>query len=377
MNRPNDAYVTFASQVSFLELGDEEFGPALIDTSKFVEEITILASKSDWIPGSLAEFVTSHPGSFKVLEAVLQQQRFTDPQLIHFFFDVVKMNSTNLDAVYQYAVMNIDHDNKLRQECDRALRNLDAGTTIAALQAADNEDSRKLLVAAFKIAVNNYASKIPGKADLLRLRVSEPVFKDTSYRFSDYLIHRLKLNDVLGAANLGELLRSKRTPIDTKSRHGKYAKQRAIEILERSGFVNIDPLLGMTRTLTKDITAQIGGSLPVGRLFCTERYVEGVMKPKENKPKRFDVIVFSGSRPRHLFEINFYTTSGSKIGINEGEYTDLKNAIDSVGGFEFHWITDGNYWLSSGGRDRYLRLRSQFRNIYNLNEFGTSLSKFL
>ena len=376
MNRPNDAYVTFASQVSFLELGDEEFGSALIDTIEFAEEIKILASKSDWIPGSLAEFVTSHPGSFKVLEAVLQQQRFTDPQLIHFFFDVVKMNSTNLDAVYQYAIMNIDHDHNLRQECEKALKSLDAGATIAGAQAADNEDSRRLLVAAFKIAVNNYAWKIPDKAALLRHRVSEPVFKDTSYRFSDYLIHRLRLNDILNAANLNELLRSKRAPIDTKSRHGRYAKQRVVQVLENGGFVNIDPLLGMNNTLKNDVTAQLGGNLPVGRLFCTERYVEGVVKPKENKPKRFDVIIFSGSRPKHLLEINFYTTSGSKIGINEGEYVDLKNAIDGLGGFEFHWITDGNYWLSSGGRDRYLRLLSQFRNIHNLNEFEANLSKF-
>ena len=111
-------------------------------------------------------------------------------------------------------------------------------------------------------------------------------------------------------------------------------------------------------------------------LFCTERYVEDVMKPKEKKPKKFDVIIISGARPKHLFEINFYTTAGTKIGINEGEYVDMSRAIGSMGDYQFHWITDGNYWLSPGGRGQFMRLSPQFGSIYNINTFEASLARF-
>lgn len=378
MNDPSDEYVAFAANVSFLELDREEFGSALIDTGKYAEEIAILGSRSDWAPESLSEFIRLHPGSFKVLEAVLQQQKFTHAQLIHFFFDVVKLNSSNIDSIFQYALLNIDHDRALLGQCEKALKGLAPNMSLSDLRKSNAEEHRRKIVAAFKIAVTKYAEKIPKNSEVLRLRVSDPVFKESSYRLSDYLIHRLRLNELLGCTDLQALLKAKRAPLDTKGLHGDYAKRRVIKVLERNGFVNIDTVLsekGLT-VLNSDLHGQLGDKLPQGKLFCTERYVEGVVKPKEKKLKKFDVIVFSGTKPKHLFEINFYTTAGTKIGINEGEYVDLKEEIAKAMEYEFHWITDGNYWLSPGGRERFVRLSSQFGSIYNINTFEASLGRF-
>lgn len=88
------------------------------------------------------------------------------------------------------------------------------------------------------------------------------------------------------------------------------------------------------------------------------------------------MIILSGARPKHLFEINFYTTAGTKIGINEGEYVDMSKAIGGMGDYQFHWITDGNYWLSPGGREKFVRLSPQFGSIYNINTFEASLARF-
>ena len=378
MNALSNEYVAFAANISFLELGREEFGSALIDPSKYDEEIRILGSRSDWAPESLSEFIKLHPGSFKVLEAVLQQQRFTPAQLIHFFFDVVKMNSTNIDSIYQYALLNVDHDRGLLRQCEKSLKELTTEISLAELRRSDREEHRRMVVAVFKMAVSKHAEKIPDNPEMLRLRVSDPVFKESSYRLSDYVIHRLRLNDLLECTDLPALLKSKRAPRDNKGMHGDYAKRKIVEVLERNGFVNIDTILNQkgSKTLKGDIGVQLGGDLPRGKLFCTERYVEGIVKPKEMKPKKFDVIILSGTKPRHLFEVNFYTTTGTKIGINEGEYVDMSQAIGKMKDYEFHWITDGNYWLSPGGRERFVRLSSQFGSIYNINTFESSLDRF-
>lgn len=100
------------------------------------------------------------------------------------------------------------------------------------------------------------------------------------------------------------------------------------------------------------------------------------MKPKEKTPKKFDVVILAGTKPKHLIEVNFYTTAGTKIGINEGEYVDMSKAIGGMGDFQFHWITDGNYWLSSGGRKQFVRLSPQFGSVYNINTFEASLAGF-
>jgi len=379
MDDLNKEYVAFAANISFLEFGQEEFGSALIDPSKYDEEIKILGSRSNWVPEDLSEVIRHHPRTFDVLEAVLQQQNFTHAQLIHFFFDVVKMNSPNIDSIYQYAILNLDHDLHLLRQCENALKGIAPEMQLSQLRRSDADEDRRTVVAVFKMAVSKHTEKITKNPDMLRLRVSDPVFKESSYRLSDYVIHQLRLNDFLESTRLPVLLKSKCAPRDSKGMHGDYGKKKVIGVLERNGFVNIDAILDgkIVRTLNSDLARQLGGPLPPGRLFCTEKYVEGVLKPKERKPKKFDVIILSGARPKHLFEINFYTTAGTKIGINEGEYVDMSKAIGSMGDFQFHWITDGNYWLSPGGREKFARLVPQFGSIYNINTFEASLAKFV
>ncbi len=75
--------------------------------------------------------------------------------------------------------------------------------------------------------------------------------------------------------------------------------------------------------------------------------------------------------------MNFYSTSGTKIGINQGEYVDLNNFMQkNFSDFEFYWITDGNYWLMTDGKNRYLNLLRYFDKIFNINTFEEHLKDF-
>ncbi len=100
--------------------------------------------------------------------------------------------------------------------------------------------------------------------------------------------------------------------------------------------------------------------------------------------------------------MNFYSTEGTKISINEGEYIDLNTFIkDKFKDLEFYritdgnywltsdgnywltsdgnywltsdgnyWLTsDGNYWLTSDGRNPFLNLLQYFNKVFNINTF--------
>ena len=195
-----------------------------------------------------------------------------------------------------------------------------------------------------------------------------------------FLLNNLKLNETLDTINIEKYLRNKRIPLDTKSLHGNYPKIKIGKILESNGYKNIDYLLNNAgiKTLKHDLQEQINDpAIKNSKIFCTERYIDKIIKIKDNKLKKFDLIIFDDSKPKHLFEINFYSTEGTKIGINQNEYIDLNNYIKKkFRNFTFYWITDGNYWLTTQGKVRFLNLLKHFDKIFNINIFAENVSNF-
>jgi hypothetical protein len=313
-----------------------------------------------------------------VFEALFREQRFSNAQLAHFFFDVDRLNSPTLDSVFEYAVLNIRNDRDLLGLCEKNLTVLRPGSSMERLLKNQSDDIKRLVVASFKTAISDYVAVIPDEFAILKRRICVPEFSDSSIRLSNYLLSRLKLNQFLESVNVEEYLKFKRRTKDIKGLHGKFGREKVLRVLDKNGFECIDKLLkdADVTVLQNDLRKQLGKDLPPGKLYCTEKQVEGVAKLKEGKLKKFDVILLSGNHPRHLFEVNFYTTSGTKIGINENEYVDLFEAISKSGEYKFHWITDGTYWLSGDGKQRYLRLLKRFGNVYNINSFARSLDKF-
>src|SRR5207244_6278351 len=77
--------------------------------------INTLGSQTDWNIDTLTDFVIANPKSFKVIEGICQLQRFTDAQMTHFVFDIKKMNLPDMEANYEYAVINLKND----PECEK------------------------------------------------------------------------------------------------------------------------------------------------------------------------------------------------------------------------------------------------------------------
>ena len=377
MKNPEDIYIDFASKISFLEFIQDEFRNANIPIEKLKKEVSLLTSKKQWNINDLSDYIKNNPCSVIIFQEIFQLLRFTNAQLIHFVFDVAKLNSLNIEAIYEYMILNLKHDIEFREICmDTIKQGLQYDDFITNIEQYD----KKYLIAIFKFAISKYIDRIAKEINVLEARITKNEFEDFSIRFSNYLLNNLRLNETLITINIEKFLENKRIPIDTKSLHGNYPKIKMLKTLENNSYVNINSMLDKNRVqiLKHDLKQQID-TLPIKtrKIFCTERYIEGIIKPKDNKPKKFDLVIFNNYKPKYLFEVNFYSTEGTKIGINQNEYIDLNNYIKKkFSNFEFCWITDGNYWLTSQGKERFLNLLKHFDKILNINLFAENIDNF-
>lgn len=377
MSNPEEVYINFASKVSFLEFIQDEFKYSDVPVEELKQEISLLESRSQWNINDLSEYIKKYPRSFIIFQNIFQLLRFTNAQLIHFVFDIVKLNSLNINAIYEYMILNLKHDLEFRKIYLKTInQKLEYNNFITYI----NQYDKKYLIAIFKFTISKYIDKILKNFGILEARITKSEFEDFSIRFSNYLLNNLKLNETLDTINIEKYLRNKRMPLDTKSLHGNYPKIKIGKILESNGYKNIDYLLNNAgiKTLKHDLQEQINDpAIKNSKIFCTERYIDRIIKIKDNKLKKFDLIIFDDSKPKYLFEINFYSTEGTKIGINQNEYIDLNNYIKkNFGNFKFYWITDGNYWLTTQGKGRFLNLLKHFDKIFNINIFAENISNF-
>jgi hypothetical protein len=377
MPSPEEVYIDFTSKVSFLEFIQDEFKYTKVPVEELKQEISLLEARSQWNINDLSEYIKKYPRSFIIFQNIFQLFRFTNAQLIHFVFDIVKLNSLNIDAIYEYMILNLKHDLEFRKIYLKTInQKLEYNNFITYI----NQYDKKYLIAIFKFTISKYIDKILQDFGILEARIAKSEFEDFSIRFSNYLLNNLKLNETLDTINIEKYLRNKRMPLDTKSLHGNYPKIKIGKILESNGYKNIDYLLNNAgiKTLKHDLQEQIKDTaIKNSKMFCTERYIDKIIKIRDNKLKKFDLIIFDDSKPRYLFEINFYSTEGTKIGINQNEYIDLNNYIKkNFGNFKFYWITDGNYWLTTQGRVRFLNLLNHFDKIFNINIFAKNINNF-
>lgn len=377
MNSDEKQYIAFASRISFLEFIQEEFRDANIPVDELGDEIDVLSSKKQWNIADLSEYIRQYPRSFTIFQEIFQLLRFTNAQIIHFLFDIEKLNTRNQDATLEYMVLNLKYDNEFRG-C--YLKEYNPKITYEMLMNKIDAHDIPYLIAIFKCSVTKYIKKVAQNPALFEKRISKKEFEDCTIRFAHYLLKNLMLNNTLESINLKTFLKYKRIPLDTKGLHGNFTKIKICKILEDNDFQNIDDILNRKgiKTLSSDLRDQLDiQMISAKKVFCTERYIKGVIKPKDETPKKFDIVILRDFKPTYVFEMNFYSTEGTKIGINQGEYIDLNNHIkEKFPGLKFYWITDGNYWLSPDGKKRYKRLLNYFEKILNINTFQDQIASF-
>lgn len=370
-----DRYLEFASSLSFFEFIQEEFYNPHFDISKYKDEITLLNNLKSISKQELKELIEKSPKIFDILEQVFQLYRFTNTQLINFLFDIETLNSTDENKIIDYLISNLKVDQHFKAVFVKYLKKNN-------LELKSEEDIKSfdpdLVIKLFKEAVVYYIETASKKREWTYYRLQN--YENSRERLAHYLINNLKLNEMLESVNLDSYLRNKRIPKDTKSIHGKFGTIKINNILANTGFVNADKKFKELKIKELNVDLSSNGDLSEFKgkwIFVTEKYIDNILKKKQRKKKKFDFILIYDLKVKYAIETNFYSTSGTKIGINEEEYIDLDEEIkEKIPNVTFMWVTDGNYWLTSDGESRFKGDLDYFgKNIINYNLLKLLLDK--
>ena len=90
--------------------------------------------------------------------------------------------------------------------------------------------------------------------------------------------------------------------------------------------------------------------------------------------KVFDFVI-STKEKIYLIEVNFYSGGGSKLNEVARSYTDVAPKVNSVPGYEFVWITDGEGWASA--KNKLEEAFAIIPSIYNLSTIDNFISQIL
>jgi len=350
-------YSEFASTITFFEFIFNEFYPPNFKTQDYTCELTLLKEKITI--DRLSELLKSNPKIFDIAEQFFQMKCFTPTHYIHFLFDVIKLNSYDLDTIKNYIDKEVlsfsdGTDNTYFQQFKQKNENLN--------------DTDWLL--SIKQTLVRYVDSITSKKD--RTDLMEHIRKciGTRYRISQYLISNLCFDKYSEKIDIEIFLQFKRIPKDAKSIHGKYGVKKIEDILRKHEIPYAAELHKQDIIRINEKNCNISGLS-----YISEAKISNVVKRKDKKLKKLDFVIFEDGIPILAIETNFYTTSGTKIGINIGEYTDLKEDIDNLAQnsnhlLKFCWITDGNLWLTKTGESTYNNIKSQFfKEKYDLLTF--------
>ena len=355
-------YLRFASAITFFEFIQEEFYKKHFDIKKYVNEIKEFEKIKFWSAELLSDFVQKYPKIYDVLQEIFQLSRFTNTQIVNFLFDVNILNSVDKEKQVEYLKKNLELDEEFKRFFIGNIRNL--------------EDNKEKSIMELKKTIVLYLDKTLKNQDLIYHRLSKKEL-GCSKRFAKYAVENLYLNEKLEGFSIVDYLKNKRNPRDTKSIHGNFGTIKLKNILENFGIRNLDKEYDpkIIKTLPSILPSLHNNKI----FFLTERFVEGVNKANRGKPKKFDFVIIKNMRPFILIETNYYSTSGTKIGINEDEYRLLNDEISKkLDKLKFLWITDGGYWLSPDGKDRLLGLMDIFEDrVLNYNLFKMELKELL
>ena len=355
-------YIDFASKISFYEFLQNEFKQPHFNTSKYKQEISLLKNKINI--EYLTKILESNPRIIDIFEELFQLKRFTNTQYINFCFDVNVLNNFEQSLIIKYIRTRVF-------KFENGVENNNFLNIYNKL-ARDSSEQERQTIFNVKRAIIDYIDKCQKKREVLYLHLRNSI--DARLRVSKYLIENLSADDYLSSINLENFLKFKRHPIDTKGLHGNFGIMKISKILENAGFVDAsEKVIEKTLFVNNPISNRT-----FRNKFCylREKVIQGIKKRKDNKSKVFDFVLLFNGMPKVVIETNFYTTSGTKIGINQGEYVDLLEDIDKFNkressDLQFIWITDGNYWLTRDGENRFKNLKTNyFKNKYTLLNYN-------
>ena len=350
-------YKDFASNISFFEFLEEEFTKYKFPRQKYETELELINGIKNI--NDLAKSLEKYPKLFFLYEGYFQLSTFSVAQFTNFLFDVQKLNYDNEKSLENYSKSscfqyeNGESNEKFKYYYDKV----------------KDESFSKY---SFKKAVANYINYLQNSkiGDTRRVYLLKHISKNisTRVRIAEYLINRYNLLEHSTENLIEKTLLLKRHSVDSKSFSGQYGSYRIERCLKESGFTKLPA--NFENTLDLGVKRNLDGFH-----YIREAKISSTIKKLSFDNKVFDFILLKNGTPFFLIETNFYSTSGSKIRINEGQYIELSENIKSFSTSQanrlyFSWITDGNYWLSTGGLKRWKKIRKKLDMEYEMLNYS-------
>lgn len=127
--------------------------------------------------------------------------------------------------------------------------------------------------------------------------------------------------------------------------------------------------------ITETIVARIfdNANIPYDKQVSSKEFPE-ISQVLGADQKIFDFAI-STKEKIYLIEVNFYSGGGSKLNEVARSYTDVAPKVNSVPGYEFVWITDGEGWASA--KNKIEEAFATIPSIYNLSTIDNFISQIL
>ena len=123
--------------------------------------------------------------------------------------------------------------------------------------------------------------------------------------------------------------------------------------------------------ITETLVARIFDNAGIAyRLQVSSNEFPAISQALGADQKVFDFVIQTEAKI-YLIEVNFYSGGGSKLNEVARSYTDVAPKVNSVSGYEFVWITDGEGWNSA--KNKLEEAFATIPSIYNL----TTIQEFI
>ena len=188
-------------------------------------------------------------------------------------------------------------------------------------------------------------------------------FRKQNYSVEQYEIFMEKtgLFDLLEnhiISNLIDYVTGVETGLDTNGRKNRtgHAMENLVEsFIQKSGFIKNETYFKEMKT----------------RQISEKWHIDlSAISNNEKTEKKFDFVVKTDSMIYGI-EVNFYNRGGSKLNETARSYKTLALEANTIDGFTFVWVTDGNGW-----KDAKHNLEETFavmEHIYNINDMNNNI----
>lgn len=278
---------------------------------------------------SVATLLREDARSFLVLAHLHRQLRFTNLELIHFFFDRERLNDIG------YYSQLLKADDAFKSQFEKIASSTSWSSYVGKVETTNGE----ALLSSLKKAVTGYLGSEKRCWPLWKARIEND--PSVSLRIAEFAVRNEDFRKVIETDTLrSSLERSLRTVNveHVKRERGAYGGRRVKESLESYGFV-FDPY-----SQFKDIE-DLGESLKTqSTLSNPSEYIYTTEKLWEREDKRFDFVLIFKESIQFVIETNYFTTSMSKIREVVRHFMELKKACR--GKYRLIYITDGIGWFN-------------------------------